>query len=282
MALPEVLIDGRLWAANEASISVFDLSLQRGFGAFESMHAYHGVPFRLGAHLDRLEVSSGALGLVLPPRSKIEAWVLDRAEAGRGLGPNDEAAVRLFVTAGTERPGLDGPRTIVTVDPPPEQPEEFAALPTPAPWHAAGTASELTGAKTLSYAPNVAATRAAKAAGFHDAVLVSRDGIVLEGPTYSVAWFRDGRLETPALDLGILQSITRAAVIEVAAELGIRVDEGAFPLARMESADEACVFSTFKEVLPVRRLGNVEFGAGPLTMKLRSGFLELVARETAR
>jgi branched-subunit amino acid aminotransferase/4-amino-4-deoxychorismate lyase len=272
---PDVIIDGRLVAASAAAVPVGDVGLQRGYGCFETVRAYAGAPFRLPEHLDRLGASAAALGIQAPDRATVGAWALDRAHAG------GDCAVRIIVTGGGAggRPG-EGGSTIVMVEPLGPLPEQFRILPVAAPWHADGVPSELTGAKTLSYAPNLAASLAAQRAGFDDALLVGAGGSVLEGPTYSVGWVDSGTLFTPSLELGILSSITRAAVVELATEIGIDVEEGGFPLDAMTDAEEPFAMSTNKEVLPIAEIGQVRCSTGPVVAKLGAAFAELVRRET--
>lgn len=271
-ALGHVLIDGRPIDASAATISVFDNAVLRGVGCFESLRSYRGVAFRQREHLDRLERSAAALGIGLPSRADMDRWVADRAAEG-------ECSVKVVATGGCDGGG-DPPRFIVFAEPLPVVDETLTLLPVDAPWHPDGAVSELTGAKTLSYGPNMAARRRARTAGFGDALLIGRSGRVLEGPTNSVAWVTGGILETPGLDLGILASITRAAVIDVARAEGIEVREGHFGLERVRTADEVVALSTFREVQPVVRVGATTIDVGPVTAKLRAGFRALVDRET--
>jgi len=176
---------------------------------------------------------------------------------------------------------VDSPsRVIVLWEPVPESPGPVSVRPTPAPWQSGGTPWELMGAKTLSYAPNMAAWRTAGAEGFSDALLISRDGYVLEGPTFSVGWVVSGTVETPSLDLGILASITRMVAIEEAAGLGLTVTEGRFTLDRVLEADEVFALSTLKEVKPVDRVGSTRFAPGPVTGLLAAAYTARVQSET--
>jgi branched-subunit amino acid aminotransferase/4-amino-4-deoxychorismate lyase len=270
-----VLIDGERVEPAAATISVFDIALLRGFGCFEALRSYDGVAFRQQQHLDRMERSAAALNLPLPPRRDMERWVADRAGQG-------DCVVRVVATGGTDEKGSgEASRFIVFAEPLPHIDETVSLLPVEAPWHPDGAVSELTGAKTLSYGPNVAARFHAKAEGFGDALLVGRSGNVLEGPTNTVAWITDGVLETPELDLGILASVTRRAVLDVAARIGVPVVEGVFPLQRMLEADEVIALSTLREVQPVVRIGDVLKEIGPVTRRLIAGLTDLIAEETA-
>ena len=266
-----VMLDGRPVEPEDASISVYDWGLLRGDGCFESIRVYGGKPFAAAEHLDRLETSARLMDIGLPERHLLEKWVETVAADG------GDCAVRVVVTRGSIEPQVSGPtRCIVMSESLPHLPDAFRLLPVRAPWHAGGDPSELTGAKTLSYAPNVAASRRAQAAGFDDAVLVSREGWVLEGPTFGIGWFYGETLETPSLDLGILKSITRTGVLLLAERLGIPVQEGRFPLERMTGADEVLAMSTIKEVAPVRMIGEHTLAPGPATARLAAAFRQHV------
>jgi branched-subunit amino acid aminotransferase/4-amino-4-deoxychorismate lyase len=269
------IVDGVRVTPDEATISIFDIGLLRGYGCFEALRSYEGTPFRLGPHLDRLERSAAALEIPLPPRPLIATWIEELA------GAAGDCVVRCHVTGGYPFEPASPPRSFVFTAPIPETPTELRMLPLPAPWHPGGVGSELTGAKTMSYAPNLRASRAAAAAGFHDALLLSREGAVLEGPTFCVGWFADGVLETPSLDLGILFSITRQAVLEAASGLGIQTRDGRFPLTRVTSADEVFAISTIKEVTPITAVGDVTIPRGPQTAAIAAAFRMIVERETA-
>jgi branched-chain amino acid aminotransferase len=269
-----VLVDGERLEPADATISVFDIALLRGFGCFEALRSYDGVAFRQRQHLDRLDRSAEALGIGLPPRQDMERWVADRAAEG-------DCTVRVVVTGGTnERVTGEDSRFIVFAEPLAHIDRTVTLLPVEAPWHPDGAVSELTGAKTLSYGPNVAARIHARAEGYGDALLVGRSGTVLEGPTNTVAWITDGVFETPALSLGILASVTRQAVIEVAERIDLPVSEGRFPLERMVAADEIVSLSTLREIQPVVRVGDVDKEVGPITTRLVAELKKLIAEET--
>ena len=271
-----VLVDGERFDPENAMISVFDIALLRGFGCFEALRSYNGVAFRQKEHLDRLERSAAALSLTLPARVEMDSWVADRAAVG-------DCTVRVVVTGGTDEKGTgEDSRFIVFAEPLLPVEESISLLPIEAPWHPDGAVSELTGAKTLSYGPNVAARFHAKAEGYGDALLVGRSGNVLEGPTNTIAWISAGVLETPELALGILASVTRKAVLDVAERIGLPVAEGAFPLRRMLDADEVIALSTLRQVQPVTQVGDVHKEIGPITRQLMAGFADLVREETAR
>jgi len=263
-----VLINGE---ASDGRIPVTDSAVVRGDGCFEVMKSYGGRPFAVDEHLDRLERSADALGISLPARADLVAWV---DHVARELG---DGAVRIIVTRGSSIPGLDDPSNVIVFghswDLPPDR---GRLLPVEAPWHSAGVPWDLAGAKVISYAPNMAATRRAQAEGYDDALLLTAGGLILEGPTFAVAWVVDGRLETPGLDLGILDSITRRLVLEAAVEIGLEIAEDRWELSRLDVASEVCAWSTIKEVQPITAVGRLAFLAGPVTSQLAQAFRQRV------
>ena len=270
-----VIIDGVEQEDHRASVSVFDWALIRGFGVFEVVRSYGGALFRLDPHLDRLASSAAALGIAMPDRAGLAADMI-RIAARRGDGQ-----VRVVLTGG----GRDAevvavPRTIVIWEPVAAGADRVKVLPVVAPWHPATNAAGYPGVKWTSYAPNMAATDRARQAGFDDALLVTTDGTVLEGPTFSYAWVHHSRIETPSLDLGILASITRDVLLECCTRLGLPVDEGRYPLDRLLAAQEVIALSTVKQITPVEQVGETTIPGGPIAGRLADAFAAVVQSET--
>ena len=109
------------------------------------------------------------------------------------------------------------------------------------------------------------ASRQALAAGYDEALLVRSDRVVLEGPTCSIFWVRDGRLQTPALETGILASITRRVIMAA-----MPAEEGNFPLEDAVGAEEAFLVSTARLAQPVAAIGEVVLPAAPGPQTLRA------------
>jgi branched-chain amino acid aminotransferase len=238
-----VTLDGALMRAGEASISVTDDALIRGDGAFDAFPVRDGRPFARSAHLDRLERSCEAL--MLPcPRAELEAdidMLLVRA-------PSGDLVVRVILTRGGRRLcRLESPGDPVALTRP------VRLLPVT--YDPSGL---LDGVKTLSYAANMLASRRAVAAGYDEALLVRSDGTVLEGPTCAIFWVREGRLLTPALQTGILASISRRVIIE-----GLGAEEGTFALDQLLGAEEAFLVSTARLAQPVAAIGETELFPAP-------------------
>lgn len=263
-----ILVDG----LPADSIPVTDSVVLRGDGVFEALRTFDGRPFALTEHVARLAASARALELQPPSLDLIQDWVL------RAAVPVGPGTIRILVTRGDST--VDR-RIVVMGLPVPVVPDPFTVLPHPAPWHPAGRPWELAGVKTLSYAPNLAASRHAVAAGYEDALLVSDVGVILEGPTFCVGWIREQRFETPSLDLGILASITRSQTIDVATRCGFEVVEAAFPLETLEAASDLVALSTVKQVTSIVRCGDLKPPVSEATSVLKAGFAAYLADQMA-
>lgn len=253
-------VDGTITPTAAATVPLQDDGLYRGDGVFEVIRLYAGRPFALGDHYRRLQRSAEKIELPVPLLELQEDVEALLAEAGEV-----DASLRLIVTRGGRR--------IATIEPAPAHAE------------AIGLASVvysptviLTGVKSLSYGANMQATRLARGRGAEEALLVRADGTVLEAPTSTIFWVADGELRTPALEAGILASITRDRLLAA-----LPVSEGEWPLADLLGASEAFLASTTREVQAVAAVDGGEFSAapGPVTVKAGAEFSEIVARELA-
>ncbi len=249
-------VNGEITPTDETMIPLRDDGLYRGDGVFEVIRLYAGRPYALGDHLDRLERSGAAIDLPVP-RAELET------EIGALLERNGDAdaQLRLLVTRGGLRVALT--ETLI----------EMAATVSLASVTYSPTVI-LTGVKSLSYGANMHATRIAKARGADDALLVRPDGIVLEAPTSTIFWVAGGELRTPALETGILDSITRRAVVD-----SLEVAEGSYELTDALAASEAFLASTLREVQPISAIDDRVLESGPRTAEAAAAFAEVVAAE---
>jgi branched-chain amino acid aminotransferase len=252
-------IDGAIAPTEDARVPVADDGLLRGDGAFEVIRLYGGRPFALDEHLRRLRNSATAIELDFDEaalRPEIDALL-------RELGETD-GQLRLLVTRGGRRIALTEPL-------PPLAPSVSVATVTYSP------SVILNGVKSLSYAANMQATRLAKARGADEAILVTPDGTVLEAPTSTLFWVSpQGTLRTTALDAGVLQSITRARIVEQLA-----VEEGAWPVEDLRAATEAFLASTTREVQAISAIDgrDLDGAPGPRTQEATAAFAQ--ARDEA-
>jgi 4-amino-4-deoxychorismate lyase len=257
-----------------------DLGVQRGDGVFETARVADGRVFKLGLHLERLRRSAAALELAAPSDEEwrtLAAQAVEAGEAGDGLlklvctrgpvagGPVTAFALAMPIPAEATRAreqGIDVVTLTLGVD---------AASRQDAAWL-------LGGAKTLSYAVNMATLREAERRGATDAIWLASGGEVLEGPTSTVCWVSGAALRTPPTTTGILAGTTLAVVRAQAAPLAYEVVPGT--RADLAGADEVFLASSVRGVTPVLRIdGEPVNGAiiGPHTRRLREAFEDAVA-----
>ena len=252
-------VDGTVTPTGEAMVPMKDDGLYRGDGAFEVIRLYDGKPFALVDHLDRLGRSAAAIELEFD-RAALEAEIaalLDRA------GPVD-GQLRLIVTRGGRR--------IAATEPIPDHAETLKLATV-----TYNPTVILNGVKSLSYAANMQASRLAKGRGADEAVLVRPDGTVLEPPTSAIFWVAaDGELRTPALDDGVLESITRDRLIKA-----LDVAEGSWNVEDLRAASEAFLASTTREIQAVAAIDGADLPAapGPRTEEAKRAFAETLGRE---
>lgn len=262
----QAMVDGVVLPFSQAGLSLADEGVARGDGAFETVGVWDGRPFRLPDHLQRLAASLAAIGL---PPADLDLLASEAERLLRGIAPPNpprDAALRFYVTGSGTR--------VITLTPQPARPAIRWLVPQPAPWiRPLGTYAPA-GAKTMSYGPNVAATRAALRAGGDEALLVSLEGYVLEGPTFGVLWVHDDVIHAPAIGLGIVDSISRRTILAAARAAGMRVELGGYRLEDLAGASEFLISSAVRDVMTIRRVGEQDFTGPTLVRVLLSKALE--------
>lgn len=237
---------------NAPVLPLGELSAQRGDGVFESLGVVDGHPQEVGPHLERLARSAGLCDLPTPNPAQWRA-AIERVAAEAGAG---ESVIKLILSRGVEsgasptawitlatapdnvRARRDGVR-IATLD------RGYPAdVPARAPWL-------LLGAKTLSYAVNMAAIREAQRRGADDAVFVTNDGVVLEAPTASVLLRVGDRFVTPEPQAGILHGTTQLSLFSHLESRGFSTSYETVLLDDLEDADAAWLLSSVRLAAPV-------------------------------
>ena len=251
-------LDGAIGPVAEARIPVTDEGLLRGDGGFEVLRVYGGRPFALDDHFARLGRTCAGLRLEIDFEALREEALALLKEADE-----PESLLRLLVTRGGRRIAIVEP---LPVRPPTARVATITYAPT----------RVLNGLKTLSYAANMLAGRLAKEQGADEALLVTPHGRVLEGPTWTFFWVADGRLHTPPLSDGILDSITRGRLLEE-----LDVTESPCTLDDVRAAGEAFIASSVREVMPIAAVDDIELprAPGPVTEAAFDAFRRRVARE---
>lgn len=281
-----VSINGVIFRPEEAKVSVYDRGFLYGDSVFETIRTYGGAPFALGEHLARLERSAGRIGIPLPVSREELAREVDallraaRAPGAGEPGAPQESYLRVMLTRGSGPLGLDPslasePLRVILVEP-------LKPLPSSIYRDGVGVITVRTtrasdaapGAKVSNYLESLLALREARAAGAHEALILDPAGNVVEGTTSNVFLVERGArapggaaappaaLITPPDEAGLLAGITRAHVMDAAAELGIPVRREPVTVARLLAADEVFITSSLREIVPVVRVDAHPIGAG--------------------
>lgn len=278
-----VFLNGQYVLQRDAVVSVLDHGLLYGDGVFESIGAIDGRVFRLDAHLDRLERSARLIQLDCPiSRSELRTAVMETLRRNH----LSEAYIRLVITRGPGYPIMD-PRvaavpTVVVMT--------HSSTPPPGLEHFTRTGGlRLHTAKTrkipsicleprvksLNYLSQILARLEAIDAGADEALMLSTDHFVAEGPGENIFLVMDdGRLITAPVQ-HVLAGITRAAVIEVSQAMNLKVEETRFTLYDVYEADEVFLTSTFGGVIPVEEVDRHkigDWGPGRLTVRIKEAY----------
>lgn len=259
-----------------AALSVSEMSTQRGDGVFETIGVIDGHAQELQAHLARLAHSAHICDLPAPNLSQFAQAALIAASGcprgecvvklilSRGVddGPTPTAWVTAAPAADFTRVRRDGVR-VVTLD----RGYDLQAGER-APWL-------LLGAKTLSYAVNMAALREARRRGADDAIFVSTDGYVFEAPTASLIVRKGERFLTPAPHGGILQGTTQLSVFSYLQQQGHPTEYATIPASDLATVDGAWLVSSVRLAAPVTAIDGVPVAVDPsLTSQINNYLLK--------
>ena len=279
----KVYVAGKLVPAEQATVSVFDHGLLYGDGIFEGIRVYGGRVFLLKEHIERLFESAQAIRLQIPlsPAEMTKA-VEDTVKANELT----DGYVRLVVTRGSGTLGLDirrtsSPQVIIIADTismyPPEMYENGMKIIT------ASTIRNHPGAlspkvKSLNYLNNIMAKIEGTDAGTEEALMLNHNGEVAECTADNIFIVKRGVLRTPQPDCGLLEGITRGAVMRLAREADIEVRECVLVRHDIYTADECFLTGTGAEVIAVVSLDGRTIGSGkpgPITRNLLERFRRL-------
>lgn len=269
-----VYLNGDWLPTAEARIPITDRGFLFSDGVFETARVHQGQFFRLRQHLERLERSARTLMLPLPGLPELE----DVAREILRRNPLTEASLRITVTRGSG----DSPTLLATLTPMPEDWRERAAQG----W-------SLITARTLRPSPRsvpaqlkalgrtyaILAAQEGQAAGVDDVLLLTANEEIAEGPTWNFFWRIGQTLRTAALEGGILEGVTRGIIMKIAQEAGFQVEEGLWPRADLDRADEAFATMTSRGVVPIRSIDGKPLASMDCASDFQRRYWMLVTEE---
>lgn len=259
----------------EPILSAFDAGAGRGDGIFETLGAHDGRARGIDAHLERLSASARKLDL---PAPHLGQWRLAIAEILEALPSTGQASIRLVITRGTE---AAGPSCWLTgspvADEVPERTEGIRVV-TLSRGYANDVGADspwlLVGAKTLSYALNMAALREARRRGADDAVFTSTDGFALEGPTSSLLLRQGNTIVTPVIQHGILAGTTQADLFAYLTAQGFDCVYRTVEVGELLRSDAVWLVSSVRLAAPVTAVDGTAIATDlDLTARMNAALL---------
>jgi branched-chain amino acid aminotransferase len=257
-------IDGHWVHPNEATISLNDVAVLRGYSVFEALRTYNRRPFYLHDHMERLYRSASLIELHLPYARK---FIVDIIHEAIERNPYKHAAIRILVTGGESEDGVipsGQPVLAVMITPLGERDMERFAK----------------GVRLITshLQRTIRSLKEASRRNASDALFVNEHGHILEGTRSNFFVFRGDTLVTPIT--GVLLGVTRKVVLELA-EGRFPVEERPILLSELPLIDEAFITSSAKEITPAVQIDDVTIGAGkpgPRTYELEQRFISMIER----
>ena len=263
-----VYVNGTIRPADEAVVPVYDHGFVYGEGVYETLRTYNRVPFLFDRHQARLRQSARRLALDVPfDDGTMLGWIHQTMDAA---GPMDEAYIRILLTRGVGElsysvKATPAPSLVIIVKP---------LDPIPAAVFDRGIRISLVDVlrnhpgtvdpiiKSNNLLNNAMAMQQAQARGGEEALMCNYRGELAECSQSNFFLVRGGAALTPPSRAGLLEGITRAFVFEVGREAGIQVREEMLFPKDLETADEAFITGTTREITPVVRIDDRTIGAG--------------------
>ncbi len=284
----KIWLNGKIVPEKEAKVSVFDHGLLYGDGIFEAIRSYNGRLFKLKEHLERLYRSAKSIMLKVPLSSnELEEAIIKTLLSNNLL---KDAYIRVVVTRGKGDLGLDpakcpSPTVFIITSKiqlyPQELYEKGLALVTVATRR--NDIEALNPAiKSLNYLNNILAKIEATNAGALEAIMLNRDGYVVECSADNIFIVKEKTLYAPPVSVGILEGITRNVIIGLAQSFKIPVKENLLTRYDLYNSDEVFLTGTAAEIIPVTRIDGriIKDGkVGMFTKRLMTGFKKLVNQE---
>ncbi len=285
-----IYLNGKLVKKEDAKVSVFDHGLLYGDGVFEGIRSYDCLVFKLRAHIDRLYASAQGISLKIPMQKKeMEKAIIDTLKANR----LKDAYIRVVVTRGEGDLGLD-PRncrhaTVFIIT------DKIALYPAEL-YHkglkivTVPTRRNIPEAlnpqiKSLNYLNNILGKIEAINAGVPEALMLDQNGFVTECTGDNIFMIKDDVVVTPPVSVGVLNGITRGAVLEVAAKTGLKTCERMLTRFELYVADEMFLTGTAAELIPVVMIDGRLIGTGSVgkhTSALISAFKKITKKDGVR
>jgi len=282
----KIWLNGELVDWADATVHVGAHGLHYGTGVFEGVRCYDAARgpavFRLREHLVRLENSAKLLYMQLPYSLDDLRSATHELLAANGL---PECYIRPIAFYGYGELGVHtgtNPVDVVIMSWPwgaylGEEGQRQGIRVAISSWKRVGPNTIPHAAKATGiYLNSMLAVHEAQRAGYDEAIMLTDDGYIADGPGETIFVVKDGVITTPDLSTSILPGITRDTVVQLARDLGYTVVEKPLIRTDLYLADEVFMTGTAAEVTPIRSVDDQEIGAGPITLELQQAYWDVV------
>ena len=276
-----VYVNGTIKPAHEAVVPVYDHGFLYGEGVYETLRTYNHVPFLYDRHIGRLRASADRLQLDVPfSDEQLSAWIDETVAAA---GEMKECYIRILLTRGVGELNYDpkstpAPSLIIIVKPLEEPParvfnDGIKISLVPILRNHPGSVNPLI--KSNNLLNNALAMQEAYRRGAEEGLMCNYRGELSECSQANFFMVRGGVALTPKSKAGLLEGVTRAFLFEVGQDVGVEVRDETLTPQDLETADEAFITSTTRELSPVTSIDDRILGTGkpgPVTLKLLEGY----------
>ena len=276
-----ILHNDQIQESSALSLSPGQVGLLSGWGVFSTLRIADGVPFAWERHWARIQRDAAALHVPLPQDSEyVRRQMLRLVQANRA--PNCTLRVAIVRNGGGMWAGPANGRASDLIGLTADSKDWGDSVKLAYVREARHAACQFTGAKMLSWAPNLTWLESAQARGFDEVVLLNERGEVAECTSANLFIANGSQVYTPPLNSGCLPGITREVILGEIRVPGIRVEEKTLVPADLEAADEVFITSTTRDLLTVRQIEDKKIGRSDHTRQaLARAFSEYVGSYVA-
>jgi branched-chain amino acid aminotransferase len=278
-----ILHNGEIREASAPLLMAGQVGLLSGWGVFSTLRVKDGALFAFERHWARMLRDARLLNVTMPPDAdKIEQQLTRLIE----VNGRTNCTLRLIVVrngGGMWAGALPGGRESDVIALTADSKDWGSSVRLTVQPNARFAAGEFTGAKILSWGANLVWAERAHQQGFDEAILLNEHGRVAECTSANIFAVAGNEVFTPPVNDGCLPGITREVLLQELDVPGVRILERGLTIADLEAADEVCITSTTRDLLPVREIAGKTLGnRGEVRERVTAAFRRFMQDDIAR
>ncbi len=278
-----IFLNGKVIPDTDGNISSGDRGFLYGDGIFETLRSYHGVPFKLAEHIERMRHSAKKLMIVFEyTNTEISEIIKELIDKNN----TQNAYIRITLSRGAGGVGLGmsnnhKPTLLIQIKPftPYEKKLYDEGMSLVVSKCRRSTSCPISCHKTTNLLKSILLKEEANRKSAHEAIILNTDGYVAECVVSNIFMVSDGSVVTPSLDTNILPGITRRTVLDICKDIGIPISEERFTIERLVKSDEVFITNSLMEIMPVSIIEDYQIGKtipGKITQQLMSAYKRLI------